>query len=82
MAAQGWGQPMRAGKPHYFVDGTSLCGCWDCYGGPLEDGRARPGLDCAVCVRRFNKGRFLPAEAVVYATATSLTYNPVSEAHH
>lgn len=81
MAEQGWGQPMRAGKPHYFVEGTSLCGCWDCYGGPLEKGRCRPGLDCAHCIRAFNRAQY-QTEMAVITTPTAVTYTQRSEVRH
>lgn len=52
--AQGWGWPLLAMKPHYFVDGRSLCGAWTFgYRTDLTPGRGRGELDCARCQERL-----------------------------
>ncbi|MGH8053564.1 MAG: hypothetical protein ACREP4_06565 [Stenotrophomonas sp.] len=81
MAIQGWGWPIRAAKPHYFSDGTSLCGKWDLYGGPLESGRARKDHDCQLCAKAFNKSPVM-SDVVIVRTSTSLTCSQRSEVRH
>lgn len=76
---EGWGWPLRATKPHYFVDGHSLCGRWY-YGGVLETGRARNGQDCKACCaalkRQVRPQAFIP----IYSTPASITCGVQTEA--
>ncbi|MGH8037032.1 MAG: hypothetical protein ACREPC_08000 [Stenotrophomonas sp.] len=64
----GWGWPLRANKPHYFIEGSSLCGRWNGYGGPLESGRGRDQHDCQACVSALAKSPAAQAPAAPDAT--------------
>lgn len=59
---EGWAWPLLTLKPHYFVDGMSLCGRHR-FGYPdlLVPGRGRGELDCSECQRRLKK-RGQPAQ--------------------
>lgn len=50
---RGWGWPLNAKAPHFFVSGRSLCGRWMYYG-PLEDARSVDG-DCKACTKAMHR---------------------------
>ena len=52
---QGWGWPMLSRKPHWFVNGTSICGKW-MFTGEIQSGSPTPGKDdCRACVKKLTK---------------------------
>lgn len=70
--SEGWGWPIKATKPHFFVDGRSLCGRW-LFTGNVEPGPARVGMqDCKACSTALAR---TPRRAAIPA------YQP-SEARH
>jgi hypothetical protein len=50
---KGWAQTSLMKKPHYFVNGTSLCGKW-MFCGEVEEGNPN-WSDCIICANKFNK---------------------------
>jgi len=55
-ARRGWGWPQLSKKPHYFVDGQSLCGRWMFFGEVSDKDASEKGPDdCAQCRRRYGK---------------------------
>lgn len=78
---EGWGWPMRASKPHYFVDGHSLCGrChWD---GPVELGRPRPDLDCTHCVAALRRDPPTALHIPAWSTPNGFTCGAQTDVQH
>lgn len=49
---EGWGWPLLAKKPHFFVKGVSLCRRW-MFMGLLSDDLEPRSLDCVACTKKL-----------------------------